>query len=368
LKAGLPLLVLLVALSMLHGLSLIAVSAVLVYALPWGEVQWRRLMPTWLKLAAIALTALAPWLALGAVKKVPHPEGFSLPLLEQSLAGWLLGFGNARLPGWALPVAAVAVTMLVCLAVASRQQPRLARIAASFIVWPLLLGTALCLLVRPIWLADRTFAFCAPFVAVVAGALLSRALAMGAAVRVSSSFAATVVLAALAWTGYAQAVTAHKMQYRELADYLREQVVPSEFVYVPEMSMFWGVARYLVGPDWGNLLRVQDPRDVNRFASWKRIYDRLGAERLKTLHLVPETRRLEGFRAPLIIGWSPFPELYATPSYWVVTSTGVDLADLNLCSPRHTESVPFGRQVDLSNYIGLVAYRVHCGAAAGGDM
>lgn len=359
-RTGLPLLVLLVALGMSHSLSLIPVSAVLVYALPWGMQQWRRLMPTWLKLAAITLAALAPWLVLAAVKKVPHPESLSPALLQQSLAGWLLGFGNATLPGWAQPVAAAAVIILVCLAVMLRPRSTLTRIAASFIVWPLLLGAALCLLVRPIWLADRTFAFCAPFVAVVAGALLSRALATGAAVRVVGSVAAGVVLATLAWTGYAQAVTPHKMEYRDLANYLREHVTASEFVYVPELTMFWGVARYLDGPQWGNPLQVQDPLDVNRLQSWKRIYDRLGTERLNALHLVPQTRRLDGFKTPLITGWTPFAQLDATPTYWVVTSTGVDLAELNLCSPRNTESIPFGRQIDLSNYIGLMAYRVHC--------
>jgi len=198
--------------------------------------------------------------------------------------------------------------------------------------------------------------------------LLSRALAGRPAVRLASSLSACAVLTVLAWAGYAQAMTPHKMQYREIAKYLSERVSPSEFIYIPEMSALWGIARYLTGPDWGNLLRVQDPLDVNRLDSWRRIYAKLGPDRLRMLHLIPETRRLDGFKAPIITGWTSFPELAAAPSYWVITSTGVDLAELNLCSPRETQALPFGRQVDLSNYIGLMAYYVHCTAAARGDL
>jgi uncharacterized membrane protein len=367
-RTGLPMLLLLILLSMVHSFSVCAISCVLLYVFPWGEAQrLRQLLPTWLGFVAVAGAALLPWLANAHMRTVSHPEAPSWPTLEHTVGGWLLGYGTAALPPWSVPLAAgvVAAGLLSMLLVARS----LTRIVCCFILWPLVFGAVVCVLVRPIWLVDRTFAFCAPFLAVAMGTVLAKALerasaANAHALRYGGFAIVGAGLAALGWVGYAQAVTPRKMQYREVAEYLRQHVLPDELVYAPHLPTYWGIARYLIGPDWGNALSVQDPVNPDLSDKWPLIYARLGTARLKLLHLVPQTRQVDGFRAPLIIGWTPFTALQTTSSYWVIGMTGINLAELRLCPGAQLESIPFGRQIDSIAYTGLIAYHVHCSVGA----
>jgi len=358
---GVPMLLLLILLSMVHSLSLIPISAVLLYIFPWDST--RRLLLTWTGFAAIAGAALLPWIVIAGLRH-PHPApSLSIQALEQTVGGWLVGYGDAMLPPWALSLAfALVAVLLLTLLLTARW---LSRFTCCFILWPLLFGGLLQVAIYPIWFVDRTFAFCAPFLAVAGGALLGRAIESGASAnnataRYSGIGTVFAVFAALAWAGYLQAVTPHKMQYREASAYLRQHMRTGELIYAPEMATFWGIARYLIATDWGSALRIQDPSNPDRSAVWPRIYAHLGADRLKLLHLVPDTRRLDGPVGPLIVGWTPFPELQTTASYWVIVTDGVNLSDLHLCTLQNVESVAFGKQIDTIAYIGLVANHVHC--------
>jgi mannosyltransferase len=358
---GMPMLLLLILLTMVHSLSLIAISAVLLYIFPYGDT--RRLLRTWTGFAAIAGAALLPWLVIASLRH-PHPAPpLSAAALEQTAGGWVLGYGDATLTPWVLPFTFALIAVLLATVLLTARW--LSRVTCCFLLWPLLFGALLHIVIYPIWFVDRTFPFCAPFLAIVGGALVGRAIESGlgpngAALRYSGIGIICGAFTGLAWLGYVQGVTPHKMHYREASAYLRQQTRPGELIYAPELATFWGIARYLIDTDWGNALRFQDPSNPDQSTRWPRIYARLGTSGLQLLHLAPETRRLDGPDGPLIVGWTAFPELQTTASYWVIVNTGVNLSDLHLCTPRRVESVPFGRQIDTIAYTGLVAHHVHC--------
>ena len=179
------------------------------------------------------------------------------------------------------------------------------------------------------------------------------------ATRLKRRASIAIVVAVLGAAGtltYAAATTPWKTQYREAAEYLRENVQPGDIIYIPNHVTYWGVARYLVGPRWGNLLEVQDPVNPDRSQLWPGIYRRLGPRMLQRLHLLPRTRRTDGFRAPLYIGWTPLPQAKVAHVVWLVGSLHPPfeefrLSEVELCRYR---------DVRTADFIELRVFRVAC--------
>jgi mannosyltransferase len=351
-KTALPLAAVLATLAALHSLAVIAISAVLIYVFPWGDVSERR-RRVWIGLVLFSAIALIPWLTNAFFRHVTHPEQLSLAGVTRTVGGWFSGYGMAAVPA---PVHwCIAVLTAACLATALVTTHDLRRIVLCFVVWPLAAGAVLCLAVRPIWL-DRVFAFCAPFVAITLATLTVRRLERGRAAAFGAACFALAFVLVAGWLGHVQATTERKTQFREAATYLQQHAVQGEIVYIPSHNTFWGMARYLIGPEWGSPLRVQDPSNPDRSDKWPWIYSRLGMSRLENLGLAPETRRLDGFKVPLYVGWSPLPEAKTMDS-WVVGQTydRLDLNTLELCPEHH---------IVLREFRLITLYHVHCGNPA----
>ena len=170
-RTAVPLIVLLAVISAIHSASILAVSAALLYVFPAGNRhQVRRLLPTWIGTAAVVACAYLPWGLNAVIRHVPHTYGPSIHAASQTIAGWIIGYGHAPLPQWVAPAATIVVILGLIAAVVSL--PRLLRMVACFVAWPLIFGSLLCLAVQPDSL-DRTFAFCAPFVAITSGAAMA---------------------------------------------------------------------------------------------------------------------------------------------------------------------------------------------------
>ena len=112
--------------------------------------------------------------------------------------------------------------------------------------------------------------------------------------------------------------------YRETADRLRPALRAGDVVYAPQLSMFWGMARYLDGPDWGDPLAVTNPPSPQ----WRRLYDRLGPSVVAATGLEPTTQSIPGPNgSTLLVGEDSLPQAARFERVWLVTTPRADLPD-----------------------------------------
>jgi mannosyltransferase len=356
LRAAAPLLVVLALIAPVHGGSFIAGSALLLYAFPSEHGQiLRARRRIWIALALLALGAFLPWLLNASLHHVPHPVPVSLSAASHTVGGWLVGYGDA-LPKWTWTGAAVA--LVLGLSPAAWANPPLRRTLTCLVLWPLAFG-ALISLIRPFWL-DKIFAFCAPFVAITLGvgidALLRYAAGRTSRVRLLAAALPVAMLAALAWSGMLQASHPHKADhFRELARFLSDHVRAGDIIIAPSDSTFWGISRYLIGPDWGSILVVHDAALMQQ-KRWQLVSALLDEKRLERQRLVPLTQRLDGFRVPMFIGSAPQSELAAASGAWLISFDRETERDLPPCSNHLPPPLTsFGTR--------LRVYHVDCGGA-----
>jgi hypothetical protein len=303
--------------------------------------------------AVVACTYL-PWAVNARFRHVDHPSAPTLQAASHTIAGWIIGYGGAPWPAWVSPTTTIVVA--VSLIAIALTLPVLSRLVICFIAWPLFFGAALSVAVQPIWL-DRTFAFCAPFVAISYGVAIGDILTgLNRASRKAALYSTIGLVAAGvaggAWLAYAQVTAPDKPgHYRELARYLAQQAQPGEIVYAPDAATFWGVSRYLIGPDWGNILQVQDATELSRLKKWQWLYGVLGPTAAGRLGLLPTGRRLDSFKVPMFIGSSPLPDVANITAVWLLVPDDAPLDVLRLCAQQLPAPSVFGR---------LLAYRVSC--------
>jgi mannosyltransferase len=353
-RTSLPLIVILAVMGAIHSASILGASAALLYALPHGNRdQIRRLLPTWVAIAAVVACTYLPWAVNASFRHVDHTSAPTLQSASHTIAGWIIGYGGAPWPPWVGP--ATAIVVAVSLIAIALTLSMLSRLVICFIAWPLFFGAALSVAVQPIWL-DRTFAFCAPFVAIAYGVAIGDILTgLNQAGRKAALYSTIGLVAAAvsggAWLAYVQVTTPDKPgHYRELARYLAQQAKPGEIVYAPDAATFWGVSRYLIGPDWGNILQVQDATELSRLKKWQWLYAVLGPTTAARLGLLPTGRRLDSFTVPMFIGSSPLPDLANMRAVWLLVPDDASL-DLRLCAQQLPTPLVFGH---------LLAYRVPC--------
>jgi len=347
---ALPLIIVLALLGAIHSASVIVASAALLYVFPTGtRAQIRKALPTWIGISAVVVCSYLPWLVSASARDtIGHASSPSWPGLVQTVGGWLIGYGEFALPAW-LRFAAALLVALGLLA-AGLCSARLARMVLCYLAWPLLFGAALCVLVQPIWL-DRTFAFCAPFVAIAFGAALGVRLDRAArsarnAAVIAALCAFSVLVAGSAMLAYLQAITPNRPEhYRELARYLAAQSNSGEIIYAPRDIDFWGLNRYLVGPDWGSILEFEDAAVLEPRKRWQRVYAWLGPAELQRLGALPQSRRFDGYRIPVYSGPSPLPDLPGVSGEWLVSVEGEPLAEphaAHLCAGHYPAPIRFG--------------------------
>ena len=141
-RAAVPLIVILAIMGAIHSASILGASAALLFALPEGNRQQiRRQLPTWVAIAAIVACTYLPWAVNASFRHVAHTAPPTLQSASHTIAGWIIGYGNAPLPAWAGPVTTIVVA--VALIAIALTRPLLSRLVVCFIAWPLLFGAAL---------------------------------------------------------------------------------------------------------------------------------------------------------------------------------------------------------------------------------
>lgn len=97
---------------------------------------------------------------------------------------------------------------------------------------------------------------------------------------------------------------------------------PGDIIYVPQSSIFWGMARYLGTDRRGWQLEVAPVLNER----WRRMYDRLGPRFVATFELEPRSQTLQSLAGPtLLIGNESLEEAARAPRVWLVTYARADL-------------------------------------------
>jgi hypothetical protein len=90
---------------------------------------------------------------------------------------------------------------------------------------------------------------------------------------------------------------------------------PSDIVYVPEPSMFWGMNRYIIGPDWGSPLDFADVPNER----WQRVYDLLGPSLVARLGLWPKSNLVSNGPFRVLTGRTDLSPIRTARRIWLVT-------------------------------------------------
>lgn len=198
----------------------------------------------------------------------------------------LVGAGlSARASRWrtlAIPIAALAVAMVIAIVVKPIfKQPVFAANLLPFIV----LGAAAA--------AGRS----RPALAVVASCI--------------------VVLAVAAFPLAARQAQAEA--YAAAARSVYDRAVPGDVVVVPNVSVFWGIARYAIGPQWGRPLEIMPPPNEQWARLNERIARSLGPDAPKELGLVPASDFVDSQGVRYVLGDDAVALTANARHVWVVT-------------------------------------------------
>jgi len=238
-----------------------------------------------------------------------------------------------RVAGLATYIAVVAAGTLV---------PRTRRITLCFLVAPILLCLIAEIVAKPLFKTNFFSNFFSPFFALVIGEIvISLPLR-----KLAQTVILICVLAGLLTMAVAnrRAMNAENTYFRQAANVIVAEEQPGDVVWVPQSSMFWGMARYLAGPDWGSPLAISAPlRPQSRM--WK-IYDMLGPDLVNKLGLIPTSQSITAKDGmPILTALSSQPRAEEAKRLWVVAWPRGDLPPGfpgdNLGPLRKTKSVRF---------------------------
>lgn len=190
-------------------------------------------------------------------------------------------------------------------------------VTACFLIVPLLIAVGLDLMLKPIFKANIFAAMMAPFLAIV---LAEVTLAVRPKARKVVAAGGLSVLLAMSLIGWVN--KSRSTDFLPAVTDIMAAMRPGDIVYVPQNSMFWGMAWYLGGPDWGSPLDIASPPN----AQWQHILSRIGPRLVESLHLMPKTQAIllpNGLT--LATGGYSVPQGERGRRVWLITYERVDL-------------------------------------------
>lgn len=310
---------------------------------PTAGTQRRRRLRIWIGVQALSVLSVLP-LALSALVRgtepLPPPSLASLALYPVGLlAWWPLPHGKSALAGASL-------AFLLALGMWRRDgRVTLLAIPCAVLVVCMLVGS----LGKPMFKPPVFVACLVPFLALEAGAGIA---AMRQCALRACAMAAVAGLALVLW---AWPVVRGPENYKPMAEQIAMQAQPGDVVLVPNLSVYWGVMRYAVGPAWGKPLEVM-PLQSN--AAWSSLKTKLGPAWIDRLGLQPLTDRVESRGVSYVIGNAL---ARSAPNVWVVHRSNYR-EDVRLPEPMRAVSVTWsGRELSLSRLVadpaGTTIYR-----------
>jgi hypothetical protein len=195
------------------------------------------------------------------------------------------------------------------------------RLIVSFLVAPVLLVASFSLAIRPIWV-DRMFSFAAPTAIAAFGILFFEYRHRFWPGEGSRSALFSSLSVALVFVGVLLFAPRHPIEAGPYRDSAREIMAnpPQGNVWIPSNVALWGIARYAIGPQWGNLLLQQDLHAPDRSAIWGKVVSTLGVPRARQLGLLGESREVRSGERYFYIGPSELsPDQAKTVSTIILT-------------------------------------------------
>jgi len=297
-----------------HAIGFFAVFFYAVYAASWLFTRRasRRDWLLWFLAFAIVGVMAIPLLVGDMVHKadMPPPAGLS------DIAGWMgsvvTGEGYKTVP-WLEPAGAFIFILIMCLGTAYLQTRR---VTWCFLILPMFFCFALGVTVKPIFKANFFSTFFSPFLAIVVASLVI-SLPFG---RVIRSTLLGCVLGALLVMAVVNrlALDATNGYYGRVASAIAHEKQAGDVVWAPQGDIFWGMAWYLIGPDWGSPLAIATPfRPQSR---WWKVFDWLGPDLVQNLGVLPTSQTIttsDGL--PIMMGAESQPKVQQAKRVWLVT-------------------------------------------------
>jgi mannosyltransferase len=274
----------------------------------------------WFLWQALAATAMLPLVGSAVVRgsdAVTPSLGLSILLEPGTLvAGWA--------PSSILSLRIAGLVIFCVLAALAFKEPS-SRIRTIIIpIGALGVAIAVSMLAKPMLKVPVFAANLLPFLALGAGV----GLALSSTPRAKGALYVCLALLSAA----AFPLAAYQLPsagYRDTGRYLAAKVQPGDVVVVPNVSVYWGVLRYAVGPNWGKPLEVM-PVEPN--SQWAGLTARLGPSITKVLSLQPKTDTVTHNGVRYTIGQDAKRATAETKQVWVVQRDGYRV-DVDLGGP-----------------------------------
>lgn len=268
-RDGMLLLVLQIMIAGAHGAGPFFVSFTVLHGMTlWFQRKgsWREHLPWLCAQMATGIISLLV-IANGAVRATEHYRiGWSWQEIFTPLAFMSAGTtfsGNTA--GLLIPAALTCMIILLGLAIRPAR-----RVTLIYVLAPIALSLLVSAVAKPIY-GFRTLACAAVFIPVILGicfAEMQRTSSRAGQFLVTAFTLCTVIF------GMHQRIFYEKgHDYPALAAYLRAQLQPGDVILqYHQPATAWALGRYLIGPGWGDIMRVQHP-DSDK---WDRLFARLG--------------------------------------------------------------------------------------------
>jgi len=243
------------ALACLHNCGILFCGTIALYwllrnrATP-AERPVARLAP-WLAAQGCVVLLSSPFVLHSLVEHLGHAERPNLAALAAAVASMTIG--PEQLPEALIVVGAVATT-IVLVGAARSAELRLAE--GILVLFPILSFWLISNLVKPIWVADRLFAFIVPFFCIIAARLLTSSAGMPGRWRLQTgrfaAFAVGLMLVAAVAVGDRQILDAYEKpnDWRSAAALVRSYAPDGGTVEVDQVRDRWSLNWYLAGPGW----------------------------------------------------------------------------------------------------------------------
>lgn len=279
---------------------------------PFDKARFR----SWFILQAIAGIAALPMVASALMRGSASSAPDSGAEIARHLS--FLVYGSTGDPSALLQGLALGILLLAALAVLYRRRHRLE--TACLVFLPIVLMIVISLTVKPMFKA-RALTFTYPFLAMALGyGLAWMAARLERHSRAIGKLPPALLLIASFLPGAIKLATFTGHQdFRGAATSIARDWQREDATIVEATPQFWGLARYLVGHEWG------DPRkvfDLHPQSQWRTVSKRLGPDWTERLHLIPESNGIDYRGGRLYAGIGAAESAITHPQLWYLHYEG----------------------------------------------